>query len=380
MKLVLDGAQQMLANTAAAFTAKHDGLSRLRALRDADEPRAYSQTVWSEMADLGWTGIPFSEDDGGLGMGMAEVVLITEALGRGLAPEPYVSAVVLAGSLLADAGSAEQRAAWLPVTADGSKRLTVASQEAGSRYDLCHVETMAAAAGDGWTLSGEKIQVMDGLEADGWIVSARTSGSAKDNDGVTLFLVPSDREGVVSTRQKRIDSRNVALLSLQGVQVTAADVVGDVGAGARPLERAVDRATVALCGEMLGAMSEAFDRTIAYLNEREQFGVLIGSFQALKHRAAKMFIERELVRSVVMASARALDAGDEDAAAQVSNAKARCSDAMILLTNEALQMHGGIGMTDEHDIGLFMKRARVAEMTFGDAAHHRQRFAELRGF
>ncbi|MEM9406058.1 MAG: acyl-CoA dehydrogenase family protein [Acidobacteriota bacterium] len=379
MKLVLDGAQQMLANTAAEFTGKHDGIARLRSLRDADDALAYDPNVWAEMADLGWTAIPFAEADGGLGMGLAEVVLITEALGRGLAPEPYISAVVLAGSLLNGASDA-QREAWIGATIDGSRRLSVAYQEDGARYDLSHVTTSASAAGDGWVLNGEKIQVIDGYDADGWIVSARTAGDARDADGVTLFLIPSDRVGASCTRQKRIDSRNAGLLKLDGVQVTAADVVGEVGSGRAALGDAVDRATVALCGEMLGGMTEAFDRTIAYLNEREQFGVLIGTFQALKHRAAEMFVERELARSVVMASARAVDEGSADAAIQVSNAKARCCDAYQLLTNEALQMHGGIGMTDEHDIGLFMKRARVSEMTFGDASFHRNRFAELKGF
>jgi len=203
---------------------------------------------------------------------------------------------------------------------------------------------------------------------------------------VTLFLVPAGRAGVSTERQWRVDARNAAILRLDGVAVGADEVIGAVGGGLPALERAVDRATVALCGEMVGGMSEAFDRTIAYLGQREQFGVRIGTFQALKHRAAKMFIERELARSSVMGAARALDsaaadsAGAEDSQVQVSNAKARCSDAYILLTNEALQMHGGIGMTDEHDIGLFMKRARVAEMTFGDAAFHRDRFARLQGY
>ena len=197
---------------------------------------------------------------------------------------------------------------------------------------------------------------------------------------LTLFLVPADRDGADDIRQHRIDSRNAAILELRGVEVGESDVVGSVGEGHEPLEEAIDAATVALCGEMLGGMQEALARTLDYLKEREQFGVRIGSFQALKHRAAKMFIEIELAKSVVMGAARSVDSGADDAKAQVSNAKARCSDAFILVTNEALQMHGGIGMTDEHDIGLFVKRARVCEMTFGDSAHHRQRFATLKGF
>ncbi|MEE2775687.1 MAG: acyl-CoA dehydrogenase family protein [Acidobacteriota bacterium] len=379
MKLVLDGPQQMLAQSAADFMAANDAILRLRELRGSSDELGYSPEVWREMADLGWTGIPFAEADDGLGLGLAEVVLITEALGRGLAPEPYVSAVVLAGSLL-DGATAEQKAVWIGSTIAGEKRLTVAYQEAGSRYDLSNVQTLAAPSGDGWILSGEKVHVLDGYGADGWIVAARTLGDAASTDGITLFLVPADRAGVSVVRQRRVDSRNAAILHFDGVITGNGDVIGQVGGGLAPLTSAVDRATVALCGEMLGGMSEAFDRTITYLNEREQFGVLIGTFQALKHRAAKMFIERELVRSVVMSAARAVDEGAEDATIQVSNAKARCSDAYILLTNEALQMHGGIGMTDEHDIGLFMKRARVSEMTFGDAAFHRNRFGELLGF
>ena len=375
--LVLTAPQDMLARTAAELISKHGGVDRQRKLRDDGDELAYSPEVWAEMADLGWLGIPFAEDHGGLGMGMAETVLITEAMGRGLAPEPFVSAVVFGGGLIADAGTAEQRAAWLAPLIDGEKRLAPALLEAGSRYGLDRVETRAQSNGGGWSLSGEKVQVVGGVGADGFLIAARTEGG---DDGLTLFLVPAAADRLEVVAQKRVDSRNSAIVRLHGVQVGAGDVLGDVGSGLEPLGRVVDRATVAVCGEMLGVMTEAFERTIEYLKSRSQFGVLIGTFQALKHRAAKMFIEIELSRSTAMAAARALDAGDSDAELQVSNAKARCSDALILVTNEALQMHGGIGMTDEHDIGLFMKRARALEFAFGDAAFHRQRFARLRGF
>ncbi len=374
--LVLTAPQNMLARTAAELVQKHGGVDRQRQLRDEGGELAYSPDVWAEMADLGWLGIPFAEDHGGLGMGMAETVLITEAMGRGLAPEPYVSAVVLAGSVVADAGSAEQQAEWLSPLIDGGKRLAPALLEPGGRYRLERIDTQARANGGGWSLFGEKIQVVGGVGADGFLVPARVG----DDDGLTLFLVPAGAAGLKVVAQRRVDSRNAAIVRLDGVSVGAGDVLGEIGGGSEALQRAVDRATVALCGEMLGLMTEAFERTIEYLKSRSQFGVLIGTFQALKHRAAKMFIEIELSRSTVMAAARALDAGDGDARLQVSNAKARCSDALILITNEALQMHGGIGMTDEHDIGLFMKRARALEFAFGDAAFHRQRFAQLRGF
>lgn len=374
--LVLTAPQDMLARTAAELVSKHGGVDRQRKLRDAGDDLAFSPEAWAEMADLGWLGIPFAEDHGGLGMGMAETVLITEAMGRGLAPEPYVSAVVLAGGLIADAGSDAQRAQWLTSLIDGEKRLAPALLEPGGRYRLERIETCARRHGDGWSLSGEKMQVVGGVGADGFLVPAR----AGEDDGMTLFLVPASADGVEVVAQKRVDSRNAAIVRLHDVQVAADGVLGDVGGGLEPLGRAVDRATVAVCGEMLGVMTEAFERTIEYLKSRSQFGVLIGAFQALKHRAATMFIEMELSRSTVMAAARALDEGSDDAELQVSNAKARCSDALILVTNEALQMHGGIGMTDEHDIGLFMKRARALEFAFGDAAFHRQRFARLSGF
>ncbi len=375
--LVLTAPQDMLARTAAELISKHGGVDRQRKLRDDGDELAYSPAVWAEMADLGWLGIPFAEDHGGLGMGMAETVLITEAMGRGLAPEPFVSAVVFGGGLIADAGTAEQRTAWLPPLINGEKRLAPALLEAGSRYGLDRVETRAQPNGGGWSLSGEKVQVVGGVGADGFLIAARTEGG---DDGLTLFLVPAAANRLEVVAQKRVDSRNSAIVRLNGVQVGAGSVLGDVGGALEPLGRVVDRATVAVCGEMLGVMTEAFERTTLYLKSRSQFGVLIGTFQALKHRAAKMFIEIELSRSTVMAAARALDAGDSNAELQVSNAKARCSDALILVTNEALQMHGGIGMTDEHDIGLFMKRARALEFAFGDAAFHRQRFARLRGF
>ncbi len=377
--LVLTAPQEMLARTAGELVQKHGGVDRQRQLRDDGVELAYSPDVWAEMADLGWLGIPIAEEHGGLGMGMAETVLITEAMGRGLAPEPFVSAVVLAGGLIEDAGTTEQQAAWLPALVDGEERLAPALLEAGGRYRIERLRTVAKPADGGFLLSGEKTQVVGGVGADGFLVPARVEGE-NDGDGFTLFLVPADAEGLEVIGQRRVDSRNSAIVRLRDVKVDASDVVGEVGGGLAPLGRAVDRATVAVCGEMLGVMTEAFERTIAYLRSRSQFGVLIGTFQALKHRAATMFIEIELSRSAVMAAARALDEGADDAELQVANAKARCSDALILVTNEALQMHGGIGMTDEHDIGLFMKRARALEFAFGDAAFHRERFARLSGF
>ena len=380
MALVLNEEQTMLDQTAKDFIKNDSPVTRMRQLRDDKDSIGYSKDMWRHMAELGWTCILFSEEDGGLGLGMAEVVVVTEALGRGLAPEPFLSTVMLAGQALAIGGSEELREEWLGSIIEGDKVLAVAYQEKGGRFDLTRIATSAEKTSDGFRLNGEKTQVLDGFGADAIIVSARTSGEDGDADGLTLFLVPKETGGMTITRQSRLDSRNVALLNLKDVKVSESNVVGTVGQGGQLLSRVIDMATVALCGEMLGGMSAAFERTLSYIKERVQFDVVIGSFQALKHRAAKMFMEIELARSVVMAAARALDENAENVERLISTTKARCSDAYVLIANEAVQMHGGIGMTDEEDVGLYMKRARASEMTFGDAAYHRDRFAALKGY
>lgn len=380
MTLVLTEDQELLAKTALDFGRAHSPVSRIRALRDAQDSVGFSRDLWQEMAKLGWTGILIPEEYGGASLGLADLAVVLEALGRNLAPEPFLSTVLLGGQLIAQAGSSEQKQVWLPGITSGEKILTVAYQEARSRYDLHRVTTQAGAEGDDWRLSGEKIQVLDGQNADALIVSARTAGEQNDPDGITLFLITPDTPGLSIRPQTRVDSRAAALVTLDGVKVGAASIVGTPGQGLQALSHIVDLATVGLCAEMLGGMSQIFDDTLEYLKTREQFGVVIGSFQALKHRAAKVFMEIELCRSSVMAAANAADDGDADLALLVSLAKARCSDAFILATNESVQMYAGIGMTDEHDAGFYLKRARATEMTFGDTAWHRDRWARLRGY
>jgi alkylation response protein AidB-like acyl-CoA dehydrogenase len=377
MQLSLTEDQAMLAQTASAFIAEHSPVARLRKLRNEKDERGYSPQLYKQMAELGWTAIPFAERDGGLGMGMAGAILVTEALGRGLAPEPYLASVILAGQALALGGNEAQRNEWLAPIISGDKVLTLAYQEQGSRYDVTSVKTRAEAAGSGYKLRGQKLQVLAGAKADAYIVSARSAGADDAREGVSLFIVPANAPNLKVTRQYRIDSQNTAILELDGVEVPGSALIGKAGTSAALLDAVIDRATVALAGEMLGGMSEAFSRTLSYLKERKQFNVPIGSFQALKHRAAKMFIELELARSATLAAARAIDEELPDARQLVSVAKARCSDAYVLITNEAVQMHAGIGMTDEHEIGFFMKRARVCELSFGDSAYHRDRFATL---
>ena len=380
MELVLTEDQELLAKTAADFVGQHSPVSRMRALRDANDSIGFSRDLWKQMAELGWTGILIPDTYGGAGMGLADLAVVLEALGRTLAPEPFLSTVLLAGELLSRAGSDAQKHAWLPGITSGEKILTVAYQEARSRYDLNRVTTKAERQGQNYLLSGEKIQVLDGQTVDAFIVSARTAGGPNDTKGITLFLVAKDTPGLKLTPQHRVDNRAAALLTLDGVKVTQDGVVGSLDKGYEILSQVVDRATIGLCAEMLGGMNQIFDDTVAYLKTRQQFGVLIGTFQGLQHRAARLFMEIELARSSVMAAARAADVSDPELQSLVSLAKARCSDAYILAANEGVQMHGGIGMTDEHDVGFYLKRARATEMTFGDAAWHRERWARLRQY
>ncbi|HEX6241031.1 MAG TPA: acyl-CoA dehydrogenase family protein, partial [Polyangiales bacterium] len=369
-----------LARSAGDFIAQSSPVARLRALRDQKDERGYSLPIYKQLADLGFFGIPFSEADGGAGLGLAELVLVTEAMGRGLAPEPLIPSVVLSGRALAQAGSTQQKAEWLTPLIAGEKVLATAYTAPKGRYDLTRAPFRAERAGSGFKLTGQAAHVWGGQLADGLIVAARTSGSDGDTRGLTLFVVPAGTRGLGTKRQVRVDSLNAAIVTLEGVELRADHVLGKIDEGHPILARAIDDATVALSGEMLGGMNEAFNRTRVYMKERRQFGVAIGTFQALKHRAARLFVELELSRSAVMGAARAIDEGSPEAARLVSVAKARVSDAYTLVANEAVQIHAGIGMTDEHEIGFFIKRARASELTFGDAGFHRDRFASLAGF
>ncbi len=380
MDLVLSEDQELIAKTTADFVKRKSPIARVRELRDTNDPVGFSRALWNEMAELGWVGIAFPESVGGAGLGFAELAVVLEELGRTLAPEPFLSTVLLAGQALLLAGDEAQAAAWLPRVCKGEAILALAHQEARSRYDLSAVETRAEQAGAGFRLTGEKIQVLDGHVADAIVVVARTAGGPGEAKGLTLFLVPKGAAGLTLTRQARVDGRNAALVRLDGVSVGADAVIGARDAGHELLTRVVDRATLGLSAEMLGGMQQAFALTLEHLKHRMQFGVPIGSFQALKHRAANVFIELELAKSAVMASARAVDTDAPDFAKLVSLTKARCSDAYVLAANEGVQMFGGVGMTDEYDIGFYMKRARAAELTFGDAAFHRARWATLSGY
>ena len=389
MQLVLTEEQELLAKTASDFVREHSPLARVRELRDRRDDVGFSRSLWKQMAALGWVGIRIPEAYGGAGMAMADLAVVLEELGRRLVPEPFLSTVLLGSELLQAGGSDAHKKAWLPAVAAGEKLLTLAWQEPRSRFDPCRIETSAEPDGDGtsaerdgdgFVLTGEKIQVPDAHVADAILVAARSGGSARDEAGLTIFLIPRDAAGLAITRQTRIDHRNAGLVRLEGVRVGREAVIGTVGGGGPLLLQAIDHATAGLCAEMLGGMSQIFDDTLQYLKTRVQFGVPIGSFQGLQHRAARLFMELELARSATMAAVRAVDEAGADLPRLVSLAKARCSDAFVAIAHEAVQLFGGVGMTDEYDVGFYLKRARVAEMTFGDAAWHRERWALLGGY
>ena len=379
MTLALNEEQELLRETAREFVGERSPVTSLRALRDSEDAVGFSRELWKEMAELGWAGITFPEEYGGSDLGYAELGVVLEECGRTLMAQPFLSTVLLAGNAVLLGGSEQQRKDLLTGLCSGDTILALAFQEQG-RFDPYGISTEAAASDGGFVLSGEKIFVLDGHVADKLVVAARTSGVSGERDGITLFLVDPKAQGVTITRTTMVDSRNAANVRLDGVQVARGDVLGELEHGAEILDPVFDRATAGLSAELLGTTQEAYDRTITYLKTREQFGVLIGSFQALKHRAVTLFCDLELARSLVLEALRAIDAGREDAPQVVSAAKARMSEVAIEAGCEAIQIHGGIGMTDEEEIGLFLKRVRPASLTLGDAAYHRDRFAKLRGF
>lgn len=382
MSLVLTEEQESIRRLARSFVQERMPLSHFRAMRDKQDAVGFSREVWKEMAGLGLAAVAVPETWGGGGLGFAELGLVLEECGRSLAPTPLVSTLVLGANALLLGASDAQKRATLPGMCAGDQVVSLAHDEGTrhARYRSATIATLASSAVGGWRLSGEKTMVLDGHVADAFVVVARTRGAESDREGLTLFLVPRWTQGVTVTRLSLVDSRNAARVRFDGVPVREEDVIGVVDRGADVLDPLLDRAAACLAAEMLGGAQEAFDQTIAYLKTRKQFGVPIGSFQALKHRAAQLFAELELSRSIVLAALRALDEGIHDAPKLASAAKARLNDTMLLVANEAIQMHGGIGVTDELDIGFFLKRARVAGMTFGDAPFHRDRFARALGY
>ena len=379
MALVLTEEQELLKQTAREFVQEKSPVAELRRLRDSVDTTGFDAALWKEMAELGWASVVYPEEFGGMDLGYMELGQIFEECGRSLVASPLFSSVVLAGGCVLEGGNETQQKDILTAVVGGERLLALALQE-GPHHDPLAVATSAEEAGGGYRLTGTKTFVLDGHVADQLVVVARTSGSAGERAGLTLFLVDAGAAGLSVTRTLMVDGRNASKVELAGVEVERSALIGEVGAGADVLDPVLDRAAALLSAEMVGTLSEAFDRTLEFLKTREQFGVAIGSFQALKHRAAEMFVEIELSRSIVLDALSALDAGAADASALASCAKARCNDTLFQVGNEAVQMFGGIGVTDEEEIGFFMKRARVLQSMLGHSAFHRDRFASLEGY
>ena len=381
MPMILNEEQTMLKDTAKEFCASNAPISQLRKLRDSESKDGFDRDTWTKMVELGWAGIPFPEEYGGLAFGYKGLGVVTEETGRTLAASPLFATVWTGATALNLGGSDAQKSDLLPKVAAGECLLALAVEE-GTRHAPYTIGTKATEAGGGYTITGKKTFVLDGHVADKLVVVARTSGKKKDRDGLTLFLVDRTAPGVKVTRTKMVDSRNAANIQLKDVQVSRSAVLGGIGKGADVLDRTLDIARIGIAAEMLGSLQECFERTVQYLKDRKQFGVPIGSFQALKHRAADMFCEVELSKSVVLEALTALDDGRsaEEVAKLASLAKAKVGETFTRVSREGVQMHGGIGMTDEFDIGFFIKRSAVAEQIFGDVNFHRDRYGALEGY
>lgn len=368
----------LLASSAGEFLQQHCNNEQLRSLRDQESELAYDEDSWQQMLALGWAGIVVPEAYGGLDFGYQGLGLIMEECGRNLTASPLFSSIGLCAGILLHAADEAQKQQLLPALVAGELRLALAMEE-GSRHGVPG-RMRASIDDEGFLLDGQKTFVVDGMFADKLIVLARTEGVPGDHEGLSLFLLDAKNEGVTRQRQHLMDSRNYAQVTFNNVRVPPEGLIGVLHQASVVLEPAIDQSTLLLAAEMLGGIQHCFDKTVAYLKEREQFGAKIGSFQALKHRASTMFIEIELLRASVAAGLTAIDKNDDDVARLASLVKARANDTAALVSNEAVQLHGGIGVTDELDIGLYLKRARVQMQLLGDAAFHRDRFATLSGF
>jgi len=373
MALVLNEEQVMLKDAARDFLSERAPVSHLRELRDSGNTDGFSRELWAEMADMGWPAILVPEEHGGLGYGYTGMGIVLEESGRTLTPSPLLSTALAGVSALTAAGTGEQCAELLPSVVTGETLLALACDE-HSIHQPERCDTRAEASDNGYRLSGRKTAVLDGHVADTFIVSALTGS------GLSLFLVPATAEGVSVERYPVLDTHAAAHVTFAQVLLPDDSLLGALHGGQPVLDKVLDAARIGASAELLGLAQEVFERTLGYLKERKQFGVPIGSFQALQHRAAHLFGEIEMCKSLVLKALQVLDGPGETDPQLASMTKAKLSETAHKAATEAIQMHGGIGMTDDFDIGFFLKRARILESMYGDRYFHLDRFARQRGY
>ena len=379
MPLLLTEEQSMLRDSARGLISDKAPVSHLRQLRDAKDTTGFSRDLWATFAEMGFAGLLVPEEFGGSALGCVEAGVVMEEIGRTLLPSPFLATSVLAASALSRSGSAAQKSEHLPKLSAGKLLASLAVDE-GPKHRPLQTSLQAVRSGNGFRLTGAKALVVDGHVADLLIVAARTGGSAGERAGLTLFLVDPKAKGIAIERTLMVDAHNAARIDFDNVAVNADGVLGEVDQGAQLLEAVLDIGRGAVASEMVGLSEEVFGRTVAYLKERKQFGKAIGEFQALQHRAAQLYIEIEITRAAVLKAQQALDADVAKASAAVAVAKARAGTTATRAAQEGVQMHGGMGMTDQFDIGFFMKRARVCEEMFGDANYHADQLARMRSY
>ena len=369
--------QKMLVDTAASFAKKSSPVSRARKLRS--DPLGFEPRVWKQMAELGWLGLNVPESEGGFGARFVDLALILEQLGSTLVPEPLLATCVLGGTALGRAGTDEQRTRWLAPLAAGELHAALAWAERDSRYDpAACAATAEKRPGGGFRLGGEKVWVQGGHAADLFLVAARTGGGPRERAGVSLFAVDRDAPGVEVQAVDTMDGRRAAMLRLKGVEVGADRLLGREGGAVALVEDVLDVAAAAACAEAVGMAQAVLAMTVEYLKTREQFGVKIGTFQVLQHRAVDMFVEVELLRSHAIEACLRIDEGEDDERRRaVSAAMVQLATGGRAVVRQGIQLHGGIGCTDEHDVGLYFKRMQTLGAMFGDEEHHLTRFAAL---
>jgi len=379
MALVLTEEQSMLRDSARGLISDKAPVAHLRSLRDSKDATGFSRDLWKAFAEMGFSGLLVPENFGGSGLGYVEAGVVMEEIGRNLMPSPFLSTAVLAVSALSRGGSAAQKSEYLPKFADGSLLAALAVDE-GAKHRPLQTKMAAMRSGNGFKLNGAKALVVDGHTADLLIVAGRTGGAAGERNGLTLFLVDPKAKGVAIERTMMVDAHNAARIEFANVEVDADHVLGEVDQGGALLDGVLNVGRGAVASEMVGLSEEVFGRTVTYLKERKQFGKLIGEFQALQHRAAQLYIDIEITRAAVLKALQTLDGDFEHAGAAVAVAKARAGTTATLAVQEGVQMHGGMGMTDQFDIGFFMKRARVCQELFGDSNYHADQLARMKSY